>query len=153
MKLIDVFNMMTERKIKKGTKLIIVTPSGREYEYEYDIDIHNGNWSFVDDYDRGIRYRLDITVDTLQYEVRLIEQKEKKYLVKFNMRWLCSDIDEFCYLNYVKKYEYVDINDKTQTVSHKTKFTKQELQSIQPVREFLEDMEGKYELIEVEECD
>lgn len=67
------------------------------------------------------------------------------------MRGLRSDIDEFCYLNYVKKYEYVDVDDKTQTVYHKTQFTKQELQSIQPVREFLDDMQGKYELVEVKE--
>lgn len=65
MKLIDVFNMMVERKIKKGTTLIIVTPSGKEFEYEYD------NWAFVDDYARGISYMLDIDFETLQYEVRL----------------------------------------------------------------------------------
>lgn len=32
---------------------------------------------------------------------------------------------------------------------YKTRFTKDELKSIQPVREFLEDMQGKYELIGV----
>lgn len=83
----------------------------------------------------------------------MIPPKEKKYLVKFNIRGLRNNIDEFCYLNYVKRYEYVDIDDKTQTVSHETMFTKQELKSIKPVKEFLEDLQGKYELIEVEECD
>lgn len=148
MKMIDVINMMAEGKIKKGTKLIIVTPKGKEYEYEYDIDIRNGNWSFVDDYDRRISYRFDITVDTLQYEVRLIEQKEKRYLVKFNMRGLKEN---YRYLNYIESDECAHINDKRCTTIDKTHFTKSELQSIQPVREFLEDMEDKYELIGVDD--
>lgn len=144
--MIDVLNMMAKGEIKKGTKLIIVTPKGKEYEYEYDINIHNGNWSFVDDYDRRISYRFDITVDTLQYEVRLIEQKEKRYLVKFNMRGLKEN---YRYLNYIESDECARINDKRCTTIDKTHFTKSELQSIQLVREFLEDMEGKYTLIEV----
>ena len=146
--MIDVLNMMAEGKIKKGAKLIIVTPKGREYEYEYNVDIINDDCFFVDDYDRRISYRFDITFDTLQYEVRLIEQKEKKYLVKFNMRgWK----EHFRYLNYYKENDSIEITSKRCTDSAKTHFTKSELQSIQPVREFLEDMEGKYTLIEVEE--
>lgn len=148
MKLIDVLNMLAERKIKKGTKLIVITPSGKEYEYEYAIDIYNGHWSFVDDYDRGIGYWLDITADTLQYEVRLIEQKEKKYLVKLNVRGLR---DERVYLNYTCLKNYVELNSLVETTNLKTRFTKDELQTIQPVKEFLEDMEGKFELIEVED--
>lgn len=142
MKLIDVFNMMAEDKIKKGTELIIITPSGEEYKYEYAI----GHWSFVDDYDRGIGYRLDATANMLQYEVKLIEQKEKKYLVKFNMRWLRNGRE---YLNYDKRGGYVILNDKYETSSIQVGFTKKELQDIQQVHEFLEDMEGKYELIEI----
>lgn len=84
MKLIDVFNMLAERKIKKGTKLIIVASSGKEYEYEYAIDIFDGHWSFVDDYDRGISYRFDITADMLQYEARLMEPKNIKYYLKLD---------------------------------------------------------------------
>lgn len=148
MKMIDVINMMAKGEIKKGTKLIIVTPKGKEYEYEYDIDIPIGNCFFVDDYDRRIRCWFDITVDTLQYEVRLIEQKEKRYLVKFNMRGMKEN---YRYLNYIESDECAHINDKRCTTIIKTHFTKSELQSIKPVREFLEDMENKYELIEVKE--
>lgn len=148
MKLIDAINMMTEGKIKEGTKLIIVTPNGREYEYKYDVYINNDNWSFVDDYDRSISYMFDITVDTLQYEVRLIEQKEKKYLVKFNMRGLQENE---MYLNYQTKNDYVFIYTTQQSLVYKTHFTKSELKSIKSVKEFLEDMEGKYELIGVDE--
>ncbi|MCJ0589952.1 hypothetical protein MMJ18_05990, partial [Enterococcus cecorum] len=59
--------------------------------------------------------------------------------------------EHFRYLNYYEKNESIEINSKRCTDFAKTHFTKDELQSIQPVREFLEDMEGKYELIEVEE--
>lgn len=146
MRMIEVFDLMAECKIKRGTKLIIVSPSGKEYEYEYAIDIHNAHWSFVDDYDRGISYMVDITADTLQYEARLIEQKEKKYLIKMNVGGL---IAPFGYLNYSREKDGVilsSIND----YCYKTYFTKREMQSIQPVREFLADMKGKYELVEVE---
>lgn len=149
MKLIDVFNMLAERKIKKGTKLIIVTPSGKEYEYEYAIDIHDGTWSFVDDYDRGISCMFDITADTLQYEVKLVEGKEKEYLIKVNVQGLDED---FAYVNYFKRTNYVVLNFKydNKDKTRKTHFTKQEMQTLEPVRKFLADMSGKYELIEHE---
>ena len=89
-----------------------------------------------------------ITQPFLNLEVELIPPKEKKYLVKFNMRgW----IERFSYLNYYEKNESIELNTKQSSVFCKASFTKSELQSIQPVREFLEDMEGKYELIEVED--
>lgn len=147
MKLIDVFNLMAKDKIKKGTKLIIITPKGKEYEYEYAINILYGHWSFVDDYDRGISYRFNITVDTLQCEAKLIEQEDKKYLVKFNMHGLRNGRE---YLNYDKRGGHVNLNDKCETSSIQTRFTKKELREIKQVREFLEDMKEKYELIEVE---
>lgn len=140
MKLIDVFNMMVEQKIKKDTMLLIVTPSGKEYKYEYD------NWYFVDDYARGISYMLDINVDTLQYEAKLVEQKEKEYLIKINVKGLKEDET---YLKYYTSQNVVALNAATQTRYAKSHFTKSEMQSIKPVKEFLEDMEDKYELIEV----
>lgn len=147
MKLIDVFNMMAEGKIKKGTELIVITPSGEEYRYEYTINIHDGSWSFVDDYDRGIGYRLDTTANMLQYEVKLIEQKEKKYLIKVSVRGL---IESFEYLNYSKEKDGVVLSTEINDGDYKTHFTQEEMQSIQQVSEFLKDIENKYELIEVE---
>lgn len=152
MKMIDVLNMMAEGEIKEGTKLVI---GGNVYSY-IDTYTDDSGCSFVNEEgysDTFLEEEEMITQPFLNLEVELIPPKEKKYLVKFNMRWLRSDIGETRYLNYVKKYEYVHISGKTQTLYNKTQFTKQELQSIQPVREFLEDMEGKFELIEVEECD
>lgn len=146
MKMIDVLSLMAEGKIKKDTKLIVYDGS-EEYSYRYSEICR----TFFGEYSSGIECDFDIDEDFLNYEVELIPPKEKKYLVKFNMRWLRSDIGETRYLNYVKKYEYVHIAGKAQNLSHKTQFTKQELQSIQPVREFLEDMEGKYELIGVDD--
>lgn len=148
MKLIDVFNMMAEGKIKKGTELVVITPSGEEYGYEYAINIHDGYWSFVDDYDRGIGYRLDTTANMLQYEVKLIEQKEKKYLIKVSVRGL---IESFEYLNYSEERGGVVLSTEINDYDYKTHLTQEEMQSIQPVSEFLKDIEDKYELIEVEE--
>lgn len=139
MEMINVLKLMAEGKIKEGTKLEF---DGFEYEFSEDhFENDSGDW--LEDVH-------EISASFLNLEVDLIP-KEKKYLVKFNIRGLRNDINEFCYLNYVKRYEYVDIDDKTQTVSHKTMFTKQELKSIKPVKEFLEDLQGKFKLIEVDE--
>lgn len=143
--MIDVLNLMAEGEIKENTKLIIYDDLG-ECSFRYSEKYHK----FISKYSNRLE---DFGIDKhfLNLEVDLIPPKEKKYLVKFNMRWLRNDIGEFCYLNYNKNYEYVYIADKKQTLSYKTHFAKSELESIQPVREFLEDMEGKYTLIEVEE--
>lgn len=145
MKLIDVIIKLSEGEIKDGTELFV-------YDHIGCIDIYTFDGkAFYNERGEEIGSHFVISGEFLNYIVELIPPKEKKYLVKFNMRGLRSDIDEFCYLNYVKTYEYVDVDDKKQTVSHKTQFTKQELKSIQPVREFLEDMQGKYELIGVDD--
>ena len=149
MRMIDVLNMMTEGKIKDQTILEIYQPIDKLCTYTF-----NGKFKA---FYSNTRYSVELSChfklndDFFNFDVKLIPPKEEKYFVKFNMRWLRNDIGEFRYLNYVKNYEYVMLADKKQTLSHKTEFTKSELQSIQPVREFLEDMEGKYQLIEVEE--
>ncbi|WP_171313662.1 hypothetical protein [Enterococcus cecorum] len=132
MRIIDVLNMVAEGKIKKGTKLIL----------NDDLFIFNGGV-----FGSGLYYLencMFLKEEDLNQEVELIPPKEKKYLVKFNMRGLNK---YFRYLNYYESSECVQINDKRGVIH----FTKSELQSIKPVREFLEDMEGKYELIEVED--
>lgn len=147
MKMIEVLDLMAKGEIKEGTILKFVDSCNEIVSYIYDEEMN----AFYDEAQYDLGSEGEICGPFLNKKVELIPPKEKKYLVKFNMRWLRSDIGETRYLNYVKKYEYVHIAGKAQNLSHKTQFTKQELQSIQPVREFLEDMEGKYELIEVEE--
>lgn len=146
MKMIEVFDLMAKKGIEHETQLIVYYESVG-YVYKY----HKLYRTFLNDDSKRMEEDFVFGDDFLNFDVKLIPPKEKKYLVKFNMRGLRNGIDEFFYLNYIKTYKYVDIDDKKQTVSHKTQFTKQELQSIQPVKEFLEDMEGKYELIEVED--
>lgn len=132
MKMIDVLNMMAEGKIKKGTKFILGD----------NLFIFNG-----DRFKAG-NFRIFLNSRDLNLEVEMIEPKEKKFLVKFNMRGLKENE---IYLNYQTENDYVFIHTFRQSKVCKTIFTKSELQSIQPVKEFLEDMEGKYELIEVDE--
>ena len=143
--MIDVLNKLAKGEIKDETVLNVYDHISCICSYTFD------GTAFYGEHDDEIGSDFIISSMFLNYTVELIPPKEKKYFVKFNMRWLRNDIGEFRYLNYVKNYEYVMLADKKQTLSHKTEFTKQELQSIKPVREFLEDMQGKYELIEVEE--
>ena len=132
MKMIDVFNMMSEGKIKKGTKFVLGD----------NLFIFNG-----DRFKAG-NFHIFLNSRDLNLEVEMIEPKEKKFLVKFNMRGLKENE---IYLNYQTENDYVFIHTFRQSKVCKTIFTKSELQSIQLVREFLEDMEGKYQLIEVED--
>ena len=147
MKMIDVLVKLASGEIKEGTKLQI---GYKIYDYIKDYT-ESENCSFVNQEDDRAEFLEDnefITTDFLNKEVELTQPKEKKYLVKFNMRgWR----EHFRYLNYYGKNEIIEINSKRCTAFAKTQFTKDELQSIQPVREFLEDMQGKYEFIEVKD--
>ncbi|CAI3363470.1 hypothetical protein CIRMBP1290_00617 [Enterococcus cecorum] len=136
MRIIEVLNMIAEGKIKEGTKIIL----------NDDLFIFNGGV-----FGSGLYYLencMFLKEEDLNQEVELIPPKEKKYLVKVNVQGLRED---FTYLNYTKSRNCVVIDGKVDCATYKTHFTKSELQSIQPVREFLEDMEGKFELIEVED--
>ena len=146
MKMIDVLNMMAKGEIKEGSKLKI---GGNTYSYIDTYTDDDGYCSFVNEEGYTDTFLEDeemITQSFLNLEVELIPPKEKKYLVKFNMRGLRED---FAYLNYFERINRVMIHDEDDYGIYKTHFTKDELQSIKPVREFLEDIQGKYTLIDV----
>lgn len=139
MELINVLNLMAEGKIKEGTKLEF---DGYEYEFSEDhFEDDSGNW--LEDVH-------EISASFLNLEVELIPPKEKKYLIKLNVKWLKSS---FSHVNYVNRdtNQYILIGDDENLVRYQTQFTKKELQSIKPLKEFLDDMQGKYELVEVDE--
>lgn len=143
MKMIEVFDLMAKKEIKHETLLIVYSESVG-YVYKYD-KLYQ---TFLNDDSKRMEEDFVFGDDFLNFDVKLIPPKEKKYLVKFNMRGLKEN---YRYLNYIESDECAHINDKRCTAIDKTKFTKDELKSIQPVKEFLEDMQGKFELIEVEE--
>lgn len=146
MKMIEVLNMMAEGTLKEGTMLEFVDSCNEIVSYIYDEEMN----AFYDEAQYDLGSEGEICGPFLNKKVELIPPKEKKYLVKFNMRgWK----ECFRYLNYYEKNESIELNTKSCGYGDfaKTHFTKQEMQDIQLVREFLEDMEGKYTLIEVEE--
>ena len=127
MKMIDVLNMMAKGEIKEGSKLKI---GGNTYSYIDTYTDDDGYCSFVNEEGYSDTFLEDeemITQPFLNLEVELIPPKEKKYLVKFNMRgW----IERFSYLNYYEKNESIELNTKQSSVFCKASFTKSELQSI-----------------------
>lgn len=146
MKMIDVYMKMTNLEIKIGTKLIIV-----DYTFVYVkrwFSEASVSYRFEDMKEKMLEDYYDIDLDFLNKEVELITPNEKEYLIKFNMRGMD---EKESYLKFYTSLNVVSLNVATQTRYAKSHFTKEEMQSIQPVREFLEDMEGKYELIEVED--
>lgn len=148
MKMIDVLNLMAEGKIKKGTKLEIVNDYNELYEYVYTID--EGKFCFLGEDGSSLCDEFRVDEGFLLEEAELIPPKEKKYLVKLHIRGLLTIRN---YLNYYNDgiKQWNELGSKSGKGFYQTKFTEQELQSIKLVREFLEDMEGKYELVEVKE--
>lgn len=147
MRMIDVLNMMAKGEIKEGTKLKI---GYKIYDYIKDYT-ESENCSFVNKEDDRTEFLEDnefITTDFLNLEVELIPQEEKKYRVRFE---LLGSSKKGSFLSWEKCPYGVFLSIQESTGDIKTQFTKSELQSIQPVREFLEDIEGEYELIEVED--
>lgn len=145
MKMIDVLIKLANDEIKDGTELKVHDLMGRILKYTFYGKLKEFHNERFDGMDRWF----SINNSFLNLEVELIPPKEKKYLVKFNMRWIDEDTS---YLNYdVEKKSMFLSGDEHCDAQFATHFTKQELQSIKPVREFLEDMQGKFELIEVEE--
>lgn len=137
--IINVLKLMAEGKIKEGTKLEF---DGFEYEFS-EGHFENGVGDWLEDIH-------EISASFLNLEVELIEPKEKKYLIKLNVKWLKSS---FSHVNYVNRGtdQYILIGDDENLLRYQTQFTKKELKSIKPVKEFLDDMQGKYKLVEVEE--
>lgn len=137
MKMIDVFNMLAKDKIKERTILLF---DGCQYRYV--------NNHFEDDSGDWLEDVHEISASFLNLEVELIPPKEKEYLIKLTIKGIN---DENTYLNRNRERNVIFLSDNFEGQYSQTKFTKQEMQDIQLVRELLEDMEGKYELIEVEE--
>ncbi|CAI3336201.1 hypothetical protein CIRMBP1205_00891 [Enterococcus cecorum] len=146
MKMIEVLQLISEGKIKDQTTLEIYDPIDKLCTYTF-----NGKFkAFYSNtkYSVELSCHFKLNDDFLNFDVKLIPPKEKKYLVKFNMRGLHED---FAYLNYSELQSYVVLDSKFDFERCRTQFTKKELQSIKPVKEFLDDMQGKYELVEVED--
>ena len=144
MKMIEVMIKLANGEIKDQTTLKIYDHADTLYT-SYTFEEKFNSFYSNTKYRIGLGDYFKISGDFLNYEVELIPPKEKKYLVKFNMRGLRNGMN---YLNYYKDNEHVSIYDKDEILSAQTKFTEKEMQSIKIVREFLEDMQGKYELIE-----
>lgn len=134
MKMIEVLQKVANGEIKKGTWFVL-----GENSYTF-----NGNVFRANQAQGG--WGIPLSAHDLNKDINLIEPK--KFLVKVNIRGLQ---ERFTYLNYDKNSEHVHLHDKYGVSSVQSEFTEDELQSIKPIREFLEDMQGKYELIEEEE--
>lgn len=153
MKMIDVLQKVANDEIKDQTVLEIYDPIHKSRQYKFNGEskmfYNRCNWE--------LSYCFKLDDKFLNLDVKLISPKPKKYLVKINLRGLgesqkylnYNEINECVYMLDNKKALYSRVEFGQQEL--RAEFSQQELQSIKPVREFLEDIEGKYELIEVEE--
>lgn len=146
MKMIEVFDLMAEGKIKEGTKLKIVNDYNELYEYVCTID--EGKFCFLGEDGSSLCDEFRLDEGFLLEEVELIPPKPKKYLIKLTIKGIN---DENTYLNLNRKRNTLFLSNNYEGQYYQRKFTTQEMQDIQLVRELLEDMEGKYELIGVDD--
>ena len=144
MKMIEVLNMMVKGEIKDQTIQKIYDHTGDMYTYTFDEKFK----AFYDECDDELGGDFEISNKFLNYNVELVQPKPKKYLIKLTIKGIN---DEHTYLNRNRKKNVIFLSDNFEGKYTQTQFTKQEMQDIQLVREFLEDMEGKYELIEVDD--
>lgn len=144
MKLIDVFVKQANKEIKDGTILKVPDEGLFGKKPVFEFEFYEGYFYHEEGLTLEEIYSLD--ANFLNYEVELIPPKEKKYLIKVSVRGL---IESFEYLNYSEERGGVVLSTEINDYDYKTHFTKEEMQSIKPVREFLEDMEHRHELIEV----
>lgn len=142
-KMIDVLVKQANKEIKEGTILRVpdVELFGKRTTFEF---------KFIEDnfyHEEGLTLEDLYSFDTdfLNSEVELIPQEEKEYLIRVNVRGLATSCE---YLNYLKPVKGIVLSGRSQGNGYKTRFTKKEMQDIKQVREFLQDMEGKYQLIE-----
>lgn len=143
MKMIEVFNLMAKKEIKHETLLIVYYESVG-YVYKY----HKLYRTFLNDDSKRIEEDFVFGDDFLNFDVKLIPPKEKKYLIKLTIKGID---DENTYINLNRKRNVLFLSDNYEGQYYQRKFTKQEMRDIQLVRELLEDMQGKYELVEVDE--
>lgn len=140
MKMIEVMIKLANGGIEDQTTLKIYDPHALHtyiFEGKYNSFYSNNK------YRTELGNYFKINSNFLNYEVELIPPKEKKYLIKLTIKGIADT-----YLNRSCETGILFLSDSFEGQYSQTKFTKQEMQCIQLVREFLEDMEGKYELIE-----
>lgn len=143
MKLIDVFVKQANKEIKDGTILKVPDEGLFGKKSAFEFEFYEGYFYHEEGLTLEDIYSLD--ANFLNYEVELIPQEEKEYLIKVNVRGLAASCE---YLNYLKPVKGIVLSGRSQGNGYKTRFTKKEMQEIKQVREFLQDMEGKYQLIE-----
>lgn len=143
MKMIEVFDLMAKKEIKHETLLIVYYESVG-YVYKY----HKLYRTFLNDDSKRMEEDFVFGDDFLNFDVKLIPPKEKKYLIKLTIKGIADT-----YLNRSCETGILFLSDSFEGQYSQTKFTKQEMQSIQPVRDFLEEMQGKYELIGVDDSE
>ncbi|WP_171379267.1 hypothetical protein [Enterococcus cecorum] len=138
MKIIEILQKVANGEIEKGTKLWL-----EECSFNFDGDrFTNEQHPFGNSIFLSTRF--------LNKEVELIEPKPKKYMIKLNVRGLYPQHNYVNYYNSGIK-QWIEFRTKSESAHYQTEFTEDELQYIKPVKEFLDDMQGKYKLVEVTE--
>ncbi|MCJ0554170.1 hypothetical protein MMJ53_05225 [Enterococcus cecorum] len=144
MRLIDVFDLLAEGKIEDGTTIEFISRYGKRVICEYDIFLN----CFVDDTGTNVLCHYEINKEFLNTAIDYIPPGGERYFIRLKCSWFRKSCN---YINYNVNTNELFLGEKANSITTKTRFTKFEMEEIAPLREFLADMKGKYELIEVED--
>lgn len=152
LKMYELVALMAKGEIKNGAKLYItdkMLDEVEEYVYkEVKTDYFNNSY-FVNKYNTKLDERYFSDINYLNESVSIINPNEIKYYIKVNMDGLAERKSYLNYTDYPDGCE-LSLNIKDKGLFIKTTFTMSEMEEYKEVREFLDDMEGRYELIEDE---
>lgn len=152
LKMHEVITWMAQGRIKDGAVLCIIKSADNIEKYTYKAIKKDGvdNSFFLSEHNIKLDLNNFSNIDLLNKSVSLTNPRETEYFIKVNIAGMP---EEKTYLNYY----YIDDNNnelslglKDISIFIKSTFTMSDMEGIKDVREFLEDMKGKYELIEVD---
>ena len=152
LKMYELVALMAKGKIKNGAKLYItdkMLDEVEEYVYkEVKTDYFNNSY-FVNKYNTKLDGLYFSDINYLNESVSIINPNEIKYYIRVNTAGLAERKSYLNYTDYPDGYE-LSLGVKNKGLFIQTTFTMSEMEEYKEVREFLADMEGKYELIEAE---
>lgn len=149
MKMIDVLGKLANGEIKdKSTLLVESGEETFEYVYYERHQVFRGRCCSTLEDDFGIDKNF------LNLEVELVEPKEKKYLIVLKARGVrhVYNYVHYCRDEYLQWIEFggTEFDGECEGISRKVVFTKKEMQEIDLLKMFLEDMGGTLELVEAD---
>ena len=137
MKMVELLAKVAKGEIEDGAVIRYVNYRNEVVYYTYNDD----EQTFYDKNRKTLNTRHEICASFLNLDAEYIPPQSIPYAIKLNIRGLKN-----IYVNLNKATNEIVLNDNFNNSQYQTHFSKAEMQNIQSLHEFLEDVAGKYEI-------